>query len=354
MKANVLVTAAGSIVAQGIVKSLRLASGPDRSSYSIVCADASPMAAGLYRSDRGIIVPNSSSPDYVDAMISACHKMEIDAIFCGSDDELLRLANASKQIEHETGAKLMVGTAQALEVARDKWKTFEFCTINGLPCAPSCLPENADDFILEHGFPVVVKPREGYGSVHMYVAADQSEMDHALSSITKARWHPIVQKFIAGDQEFTSGITIDKDARYVMSSISMRKIIKHGQTYKAFIDDFHDVRKSAEEVGLKLGTPGAINVQSKVDPDDGEAKVFEINPRFSATCPMRAAAGINEPDIVFRNSVYGEEIKAPPYARLYCARYLNEVYVPLGIYEKIAADPKATIKDTGSFCLDYF
>ena len=354
MKASVLVTAAGSIVAQGILKSLRLASKYGGSSYTIISADMSPMAAGLYRGDSGLILPSSASPDYVNLIVAACRKMDIEAVFCGSDDELLVLAEAQRRIEQETGAKVMVGSMEALTIARDKWKTFEFCTANKLSCAPSCLPEKTDEFLREHGFPVVVKPREGYGSVHMYVATYQSELEFALSSIAKVGWHPIVQKFIAGDQEFTSGVTIDKDARYVMSSISLRKMIKHGQTYKAFIDNYQDIRKAAEEAGLKLGTSGAINVQAKVDPDTGEAQIFEINPRFSATCPMRAVAGVNEPDIVFRNALRGEEIKVASYNRLYCARYLNEVYVPLDVYEKVVAHPEATIKNTGSFCPDYF
>lgn len=32
---------------------------------------------------------------------------------------------------------------------------------------------------------------------------------------------------------------------------------------------------------------------------EGDAPiVFEIDPRFSAMCPMRSAAGVNEPDII--------------------------------------------------------
>jgi hypothetical protein len=42
MNARVLVTAAGSIVAQGIIKSLKLANR-----YTIIAADMSPLAAGL-------------------------------------------------------------------------------------------------------------------------------------------------------------------------------------------------------------------------------------------------------------------------------------------------------------------
>lgn len=354
MKSSVLVTAAGSIVAQGIMKSLKLANRTGKISYTIVSADMNSMAAGLYRSDSGIIIPESTSPDYVDAIIEACQRFGIEAIFCGSDDELFVLSGARERIHKGSGAKVIVGDVHALTIARDKWKTVEFCKNNKLPYAPSSVPERSEEFVSEYGYPVVVKPREGYGSLHMYVARNGSELEHAVSAIRKTKWNPMLQKYIAGDQEFTTGVTVDRDAKYVMSSISIRKIIKNGQTHKAFIDYFQHIRKSAEEAALKLGTHGAINVQTKIEQGGNEPLIIEINPRFSASCPMRAVAGINEPDIVFRNAVLGEEIKISSHSRLFCARYSNEIYVPLEEYEGISANPHATIKDTKSFVADCF
>jgi carbamoyl-phosphate synthase large subunit len=344
MNARVLVTAAGSIVAQGIIKSLKLAN-----KYTIIAADMSPLAAGLYRCDSGMLVPQVSSPSYIESIIQICKDNEVQAVFCGSDDELLALAEAKEAIE-KTGAKLLTGSPEALAVARDKWRTYEFCMANNLSCAPSALPEDRDGFAKEFGFPLVVKPREGYGSLHFYVAKNKQEMDKAVSAIEQAGWRPILQKYLAGDAEFTTGVTVDKNSRYAMSCISIRKIIKHGQTYKAFIDDFRNIRKSAEEVALKLGASGPINVQTKLEGD--VPVVFEINPRFSATCPMRAAAGVNEPDVVFRNAVLGEEIKVDSYERLVCMRYWNEVYVPYALYEKTSSTGR--VQKDGSFVPDYF
>lgn len=348
MNARVLVTAAGSIVAQGIIKSLKLANKKG-SRYTIVAADMSPLAAGLWRSNAGVLVPAVSSPDYIDSIIKVCKEKSIQAVFCGSDDELLVLAGAKDRIEKEAGAKLLTGSPDALAIARDKWKTYEFCVAKGIPCAPSSLPETREEFAREFGYPLVVKPREGYGSVHLYVANGGEEMEHAVSSIKKAGWQPVVQKYLGGD-EFTSGVTIDKKCRYAMSSISIRKVIKHGQTYKAFIDDFYSVRKSAEEAALRLGASGPLNVQAKLEGDT--PMVFEINPRFSATCPMRAAAGVNEPDIVFRNAVLGEDLKVDSYERLVCMRYWNEVYVPHAAFEK--ASRGEIIAESSSFVPDYF
>ena len=349
MSSRVLVTAAGSIVAQGIIKSLKLANRKNNN-YMIIAADMSPLAAGLYRCDRGILVPPASSPAYIDSIIKACQDNDVQAIFCGSDKELLTLASAKDRIEDKTGAKLLTGSLEALAIARDKWSTFEFCKTNDLQCAPSSLPEESDEFVREFGFPVVVKPREGYGSFHFYIAKNKDEMENAVSAIKNTGWRPIIQKYLADDNEFTTGVTIDKNAKYVMSSISIRKIIKHGQTYKAFIDDFHAIRKSAEEVALKLGACGPVNVQAKLEADS--PMVFEINPRFSATCPMRAAAGVNEPDMVFQNMVLGQEVKVDRYERMVCMRYWNEVYVPYSHYEKASGDGQ--IETNSSFVPDYF
>ena len=67
---------------------------------------------------------------------------------------------------------------------------------------------------------------------------------------------------------------------------------------------------------------------------------------------MRSVAGINEPDIVFRNNVLGEEIKIEQYERLICMRYWNEVYVNRSTYEK--ALKAGRIDGSNSFIHNYF
>ena len=353
-KANVLVTATGSIVAQGIIKCLKLANALNDSpvNYRIIATDISAQAAGLYRCDVGILVPSASSPDYIDSIIKISIEQNVHAIYVGSDAELIVLGNAKERIERETGAKLLTSPIEVLITARDKWKTFKFLNANNLPNAASSLPEDNEKFTKEFGYPVVVKPREGYGSKLFFVANNSDEIGYAVSKIQRVGWNPILQEYLKDDgAEFTSGITVDRFGKYTMSSISIRKIVKNGQTYKAFIDSFESIRRSAEEVALKLGTRGAINIQAKLQRN--EPKVFEINPRFSATCPMRSAAGINEPDIVFRNLVLGEDIKVDAYKRLICMRYWNEVYVQYDTYEKTSNAGKIK-DDNNSFIIDYF
>ena len=73
-------------------------------------------------------------------------------------------------------------------------------------------------------------------------------MQQAISNIEKAGWHALLQEYLnENNTEYTSGVTIDRFGKYVMSSVSIQKVLKNGQTYKAFIDDYKEVRGSSEE-----------------------------------------------------------------------------------------------------------
>jgi carbamoyl-phosphate synthase large subunit len=366
MSVNVLVTAAGGIVGQGILKSLKLSNKCGNSSviYNIFGADMNPLAAGLYRCNTGIVVPPAQSADYVEVIIDICKSKAITGIFVGSDSELLILTAAKERIEKESGAKVLSGPLEAISIARDKWKTYEFCKANNIHCAESALPQDRESFTREFGFPIVVKPREGYGSVHFRVVHNMTQIEQAISAIEAEGWHPIVQRYLAdasndssyrhigNSSEFTTGITVNNTGKRVMSSVSINKILKSGQTYKALIDDFPNVRRAAEAAALRLGATGPINIQTKLEGD--LPVIFEINPRFSATCPMRAVAGVNEPDIVFRNVLNNENVQIHSYRKLVCIRYINEVFTSFSSYEHAINSKQIDIDNNDSFIPDYF
>jgi carbamoyl-phosphate synthase large subunit len=351
-QATALVTATGTVVAQGMMKSLRLANSkrvaPVR--YRIIAADMSAQAAGLYRGDSGVLVPSASSPDYIGSIIRTCKTEGVDVVLVGADEELSVLEGSARRIEKETGAIVITNSKEVIAIGRDKWRTFEFLKKNGLPHAESALPGQRRSFFREYGPPIVVKPREGHGSLHVHVANSAEEVDQAIASIQDSGELPILQEYLREeDEEFTSGVTSDRHAK-VLSSITMRRTLKGGQTYKAFVDEFPTVRRSAEQVAAAIGSKGPLNVQARMS--GGVPRIFEINPRFSASCPIRAVAGINEPDILFRNWVLGEEIKRTRYRKIVSLRYWNEVYVSKSKFEKTEREGRTNGR--GSSIPDYF
>ena len=352
-ESNVLVTTCGTIVAQGIMKSLRLANKDPKSKirYRIFTTDMSAEAAGLYRSDAGFLVPPISSPSYIESIIKICNSEKIRMVYVGADEELQVMADSKEEIERRTGAIVVTNPSNVISTCTDKWQTFQFLSKNNLPCPVSALPEDQESFASQYGFPAIVKPREGHGSLHIYVANDREEMRQSISAIQKYGWRPFIQQLIPTEkEEFTVGVTVNPRKNSIMSSIAMRRILHSGQTYKAFIDDYPEVRKTAEEVALKLGAKGPVNLQGRVH--EGKFKIFEINPRFSASTPIRAVAGVNEADIIFRNLVLHEDVNVDSYQQLACMRYWNEVYVPMHSFSKTVEQRK--IADSDSFIPDYF
>lgn len=349
---RVVVTAAGSVVGQGIIKCLKLANAQGHdSAYRIFATDASPMAAGLYRGDSGYLVPAANDRNYLDAMIDVCKKAGADAMFVGSDEELMPLARSKKRFESASGAKVIVNPVKVLETCSDKWMTHVFLKEQGLPTAESSVPESASAFLSKAGFPVVVKPRQGHGSEEVHVAHDQDEVDLAVERIEKGGRRALIQEYLEDDgNEYTTGVTVSESGAKVMSCIAMRRTLKGGQTYKAFIDDFDEVRESARAVALEIGARGPLNIQSRLV--EGEPKIFEINARLSASCPMRAVAGVNEPDILYRNFVHGVESDVMEYQKLVSMRFWNEVYVRRSTFDRTKKEKKFAGPD--SVVLQYF
>jgi carbamoyl-phosphate synthase large subunit len=353
-KEAVLITAAGSIIGEGIIKCLKLANAiPGQSfCYVVIAADMRADSAGLYRGHFGEIIPSPlDESKYYEALADLCRKYSIRAIFPGSDEELVPLAMLAPRFEKELGVKVIVNPLPVLKIAMDKWKTYMFLKSEGLRCAESSLPENRRKFVEKFGYPLIVKPRVGHGSDGLFLVRNEEETDLAILNIRKIRGEPLIQEYLPSeDAEFTTGVTVSEKNGTVLSSISMRRKLKHGQTYKAFVENVESVRRSSEKVALALGGRGPVNVQSRVV--KGVSIVFEANPRFSASCPIRAVAGVNEPDIIFRDQVLKEEIHPPDYRKLVALRYWSEVYVPQSTIENVVTTGHVNVRE--SFVQDYF
>ena len=112
----------GGIIGEGIIKCLNwanLSSKDNAIFYRIYATDISAQGVGLYRCNgTGFLVPRSSSPDYVNKIISIVRKNDINAIFVGSDEELLVLGNFQTRIKTETNAKIISNPLKVLELAK--------------------------------------------------------------------------------------------------------------------------------------------------------------------------------------------------------------------------------------------
>jgi len=338
MKLNILVTASGSTIAQGIIKSIKIAN----LDCEIITTDATPYAVGLYRGKKGYIVPLAKSENFIGKIIKICKKEKIHCIFVGTDYELLRFAENKEKIEKETGAKVIVSPSHTINITHDKWLTYKFLLNNNLPFIPSSLKENVDELIKNEGFPLIIKPRIGDSSKDTYVVRNKKELEEKLKFLLKKendnkylfkKSEPIIQKYLPDDKkEYTStSLTFDKKCYGVLSM--NREMRFGGHTTKAIIDDFPQVNNEIKKVAETLNAFGPCNFQSRLF--NKKPLVFEINCRFSGTTPFCAEVGFNTVEATIRHVVLKEKIQELKYKKGVILRYFNELFIPKKEIEKV-------------------
>jgi carbamoyl-phosphate synthase large subunit len=154
------------------------------------------------------------------------------------------------------------------------------------------------------------------------MAHDEEELLIIAKYLDKIGVKFIIQEYVKA-QECTIGVVVSKSYR-VMGSISVLREVRSGFSYRMVVKDIKEARDISERIALKLGVTGPLNVQLFIT-DEGPV-IFEMNPRFSGTTPIRSAVGFNEVDGVLRNFLYGEEIQLSFRPNITAIRYLDEVY----------------------------
>ncbi|SRR6266545_2322191 len=316
MSMRVLVTGAGSFLGHGIIKSLRMSA---LEPY-IIGADPSATATGLYRCDRAYLIPLARDPAYMARIRAVLVAEKVDAILMGTDVELGLFAAEREALEREFGCVVVVSSPEVIEIADDKWKTYVFLKERGFPHPATSLADGARELARSVGFPLIVKPRVGARSVGVRRVLNDAQLTDALRHTADA----VVQEYVVPeDQEYTVG-TLTFDGR-CDNVITMRRDLRDGNTFRAYVRDEPAVREKAREVAEALGAHGPANFQLRST--SGGAKIFEINARFSGTTPIRAAMGFNEVEAVLRHLVLREPMTRLSFRDGVVLRYWNEVVV---------------------------
>lgn len=284
MTTRILVTGAGALLGQGVMRAIRTSGRP----LDIIAVDPSPLAAGLYWTDRSHLVPMADSPDYIPRLHEIISAERPTIIMVGTDVELPKLALHRNELETEFELHVLVSSPDVIGTANDKFRTFEFLRDSGFAYLDTVMAADAPALVERVGFPLIVKPRVGARSAGVLRVDDEGELEHALGKTTDA----VVQE-LAGpdDREYTAGVVcFDGQCQ---ACIVMRRDLRDGNTYRAWVENSDDLVRQVMALGDALEPYGPTNFQFRLD-DENRARVFEINARFSGTTPLRARAGFNE------------------------------------------------------------
>lgn len=317
---NILVTGAGALLGQGILRMLQVCTF----SKKVFTADPDPRSAGHWLGDVALTVPLASDDSYINKIEELVNKYRIDAILVGTDTELVKFAAAKKYFIEKYKCHVIVSNSEVINISNDKFATAEFLKTNGFPYPVSTMARSHDNLNWienELGFPLFAKPIDGARSLGLITINDHAQ----LMSVYSATSNLVVQQYLPDDEgEFTSGcIVLDGTC---VSIVTLRRDLRDGNTYRTYREaDTSKYDHVIKEIAERLDPDGPVNFQFRIL--NGEPVIFEINGRFSGTTPLRYFYGINEVEIILQHYLFRNTCKVPELRYGMVQRAWSDVFI---------------------------
>lgn len=284
---NILVTGAGAVLGQGILRSLQ----EHTHNFIIHTADPDHRSSGHWLGNKAHIVKMANDPDYLDSIEIIIVTENIDIILIGTDTELPIFSNNKKRLEEKLGVNIVVSNSNVIEIANNKFLTANFLKENGFPFPISFMSYDQDGirFLKKlNNYPYIAKPIDGARSKGVELINEEKD----LNRISSYDNNLVIQEYIAEtDGEFTSGCLVFNGK--CVAVVTLKRDLRDGNTYRAYYREEYEIYNNyISSVSEKLGIEGPCNFQFRIK--DGRPVIFEINSRFSGTTPLRFIFGFNE------------------------------------------------------------
>lgn len=320
MTKNILVTGAGALLGQGILRLLQIADF----SKKIYTTDPDPRSTGHWLGDYAITVPMANDPNFIDSIKKIVETYNIDALLVGTDVELPILSRYKDEFSKKYNCKIVVSSEEVINIANDKFLTAAFLEKNNFPFPFSVMAndkEKLNEIEQKFGFPLFAKPFDGARSIGAKKIVNHNE----LMDIYSPGSNLVVQQFLSDTEgEFTSGcLVINRKCKAI---VTLKRDLRDGNTYRAYIDD--ETSKYDNyiiPIAEKLNPDGPVNFQFRIL--NGKPVIFEINCRFSGTTPLRHYFGFNEVEALLNHYLFGKEIELPTLKNGIVLRAWSDIFI---------------------------
>jgi len=257
----------------------------NRAGATTIAVDANPLAPALYHADRYALVPRIDDPGYVQALRTVVEEHDVRLVVPLTDLDQTSLARAREKLE----ALVLLPDADLVERLSDKYLSHLLFEERGISSPPTWLPGNVPD---DAPFPLLVKARHGFGSRHIYRAADRAQLGF-FAGYTPV--DSIVQVCLTGE-EFSIDVFCDLEGRCLNAIPRTMIESKGGESIKGMTIRDERLIELARDVAEKLHLVGPANIQCFREAD-GSHYLTDINTRFGGGFPLPLAAGGRYPEL---------------------------------------------------------
>jgi carbamoyl-phosphate synthase large subunit len=278
----------------------------------VFVANSTALSPAFLVADESVIVPEIYDPQYIPFLLRYCAEKNIKAIISLFDIDLPILARHKQDFER-IGTKVLVSDSDFIDICNDKWKTYQFLRENGFQTPATYLELKKVKRDLKDGelhYPLMVKPRWGMGSIAVYEADNEAELDVFYLKIKRdieksylkyesaqnMEESVLIQEKIDG-QEYGMDVINDLEGEYVNTIVKLKRAMRFGETDCAMTVDepiMHELGERIAQISHHIGNLDVDLFKTQ----EGECYVLEMNARFGGGYPFSHMAGVNLPQAI--------------------------------------------------------
>ena len=316
---KVLVSAAGSPLGQSVVKALM----NSKLDLDIFIIDHSEFAAGfhIFPDLKKFVAPSVASSEYDTFMTNLLVENQINLIFPLLSVEFAYFQDNKGKFER-LGIEVVAPRDKVAQLAESKYESMVALKKVGLNCPDTVLVTNSQDIqdFFDGHEKGVLKPVFGASGQDIHFVHSMNTARAIVEN--KPNGHFVLQDYMPGP-EYTIGVhrAIHSDS---IHAITIERSLKFGLSYSGKIVKNPAIEEYAISVVKALNLFDANNVQLKLI--NSTPFMFEINPRLSSTCSVRAHFGFNEPELIIKDRLMRRPIAQPSVLSGNFSRYWEEAY----------------------------
>ncbi len=298
MNHNILITSVGRRVS--LIRAFKETLIKYFPTAKVYATDMNPqMAPAAYVSDGCFEVLPITEPNYIAQLLELCKEHNIGLVVPTIDTELLVLSQ-NKELFADNGVKVCISSSSFIKVCRDKRNTVDFFYKHNIS-----VPKSVDKY--NPTFPLFAKPYDGSLSTNVHYIRAKEELTNVILEDPKLLFMEYIDTHAY--QEYTVDMYYGSDSRVKCIVPRERLKVREGEINKGRTAKNCIVDYLKERLGYIEGCFGCICIQLFYNPKTKDIVGIEINPRFGGGYPLTYMSGGNFPELLIKESFFGEEIE---------------------------------------------
>ena len=308
----------GGFQGLGMIKALRAVTD-----IRILLADCYADNVARFFADAFFLAPLLKEEQaFLDFILDVCDRESVGAVFASTDYEL-ELLSRNRAVFASRGTTVYVSDMPLLRLASDKLAFYRWLQSENLPCLP-CYSSPEDSGAV---FPLIGKPRHGWGGRGVHVLSDLKHMAAILpsSGVEGYVWQPCLREF----EEYSVDFSVDTAG--ALSPLGFRRRIRSLGGFAILCEPgapsrVCDAAHRTIERLIPLGACGPMNLQLLQAGD--ECWISDLNPRAGTSMSLSIVAGTNPLAFLFKGVASEANRSDTQGSGARTLRYLEERIIP--------------------------